>query len=593
MTSLATDIANSDEAEAVYPSFKYKAFLSYSRLDEPRAQRLQRQLERYRIPKSLRAGPSGIGAIFRDKDELSATSELGASIRQALRRSENLIVLCSPPAAQSEWVDKEVAYFKTLGREDRIFTVFLSGEPYAEKRGFNPDKECLPKSIRYDLTETGAIIAERAEPLATDLRPGGDGEKLGLLKLVSGLLDIGLGRLLQRQLIRARRRLMGVVAGSSILISSFAGLSWATYSAQKQAEARQADAENFVEFLLSDLSLQLETFGRLDLLDAVGGKATDYYAQFADDELGARANGRHARSLHFMGNLQNSLAKTERSQYFFEQAYALTEKGLANAPDNPDRIFEHARSAYFKSLPLRRLVDYERELVQLEEFAELSDRLHAREENASRSLLQLALASMNIGRVKLRTDKFDDAKKSLSQADELFKTLNDLDPSIQNLLHRTENLAWLAEYNRTQENYELSHSLRVTQSQLIAARLVLHPEDFRLIEASVYAELGLANAAKLSGRSEDTKRHLSLALKGTEEALQLEPRREKMRRAQSIVLLTMMRNAVPSRDRAAFSSAEAALKRLQTDPMTKSIGESKYWNEILPGLLADLDYNSD
>lgn len=594
MTSPATHMGHSGQTDAVSPGqgAKYKAFLSYSRADEMRAQRLQRQLERYRIPKPLRTGQAGIGAIFRDKDELSAASELDSSIKSALRNSENLIVLCSPPAAQSDWVDREVAYFKTLGREDRIFTVFLSGEPYAEKRGFDPGEECLPKSIRYDLTETGEIIAERAEPLATDLRPGGDGEKLGLLKLVSALMGIGLDRLLQRQLIRARRRMTGVIAGSAVLISSFAGLSWATYSAQKQAEARQADAENFVEFLLSDLSLELETFGRLDLLDAVGGKATDYYAQFSEGELDARASGRRARSLHFMGNLQNALAKTEESQYYFEQAYMLTEKGLTDDPENPDRIFEHAQSAYFKSLPLRRLVNYEKELAQLEEFATLSHRLSAREET-SRSITQRALASMNIGRVKLRTDKFDEAKACLSDADVLFKKLNEADPTIQHLLYRTENLAWLAEYYRTQEDFEKSYSLRVTQSRLISDRLNKYPTDFRLIEASIYAELGLANSAKFSGRMDESKRHHAMALKGTQDALQLEPRREKMRRAQSIVLLSMMRNAVPMKDRAAFEAAEAALEKLQTDPLTRAVGASKYWNEILPGLIDDIDFNSD
>ena len=84
-----------------------------------------------------------------------------------------------------------------------------------------------------------------------------------------------------------------------------------------------------------------------------------------------------------------------------------------------------------------------------------------------------------------------------------------------------------------------------------------------------------------------------MALKGTQDALQLEPRREKMRRAQSIVLLSMMRNAVPTQDRAGFDLAEAALEELQTDPLTRAVGESKYWSEVLPGLINDIDFKSD
>ena len=588
MTSPATQSAQPEHC-----SFTYKAFLSYSHKDERRAERLHRQLERYRIPKNLRTGQSELGAIFRDKDELSAASELDASIQTALRASENLIVLCSPNAVGSQWVDKEIAYFKSLGREDRIFTVLLSGTPYAEKLGFDPAEECFPKSIRYDLTETGGIAADRPEPLATDLRPGGDGEKLGVLKLVSGLLGLGLDQLLQRQLLRARRRLMGVLAASSVLISVFAGLAWATHSAQKQAEARQADAEDFVEFLLSDLSLELEALGRLDLLDAVGGKTKDYYAQFDEGELSARASGRHARALHFMGELQNSLAKTEQSEQFFEQAYALTEKGLSNTPGNPDRVFEHARSAYLKSLPLRRKVDYGGEVIQLAEFAELSQRLYELENGSPRSTTLLALANMNMGRVKLKTDAYDQAGQHLSKANALFENLNEAEPNIQTLLHRAETLAWLAEYHRKQDDFELSYEFRTQQSKLIDEELDRYPDDFRLLEASVYAKLGLANAANLIERIEEAKDCLSVALSGTQKALQLEPRREKMRRAQSVTLLIIMRTAILEKDRVGFQKADTAMKKLQADPLTTSIGKNKYWDEVLPESIEALDSDFD
>jgi len=171
-------------------AFTYKAFLSYSHKDDVLARRLHRDLERYKIPKSLRENGPNLGAIFRDQDELSVASVLDVSIRAALTESESLIVLCSPHAVSSQWVDKEIEFFKSLGRADRIFAVILSGIPNAKKRGFPAAQECLPKSLRYDLTDSGDVIAERGDPLATDLRAGGDGKKLGLLKLVSGLMEL-------------------------------------------------------------------------------------------------------------------------------------------------------------------------------------------------------------------------------------------------------------------------------------------------------------------------------------------------------------------------------------------------------------------
>jgi len=142
-------------------------------------------------------------------------------------------------------------------------------------------------------------------------------------------------------------------------------------------------------------------------------KAVNYYAQFEENELDAQTSGRRARSFHFMGELQHALAKTEKSEGYFDEAYALTLKGLGGDPNNPDRVYEHARSAYFKSLPLRRMVNYPEELIQLEEFSDLSARLDELENRSTRSLTQLALVAMNIGRVKLRMNDRDEALKKI------------------------------------------------------------------------------------------------------------------------------------------------------------------------------------
>jgi hypothetical protein len=93
------------------------------------------------------------------------------------------------------------------------------------------------------------------------------------------------------------------------------------------------------------------------------------------------------------------------------------------------------------------MVDYPGELIQLEIFSDLSARLAELEKGSPRSLTQLALVATNIGRVKLRTNAMDEALQNLTKADVLFRELNAAEPSIKNLLLRTENLAWLAEYH--------------------------------------------------------------------------------------------------------------------------------------------------
>ena len=85
---------------------RYRAFISYSHADQAWARWLIRRLETYRVPALLVGKPGAhgpiparLGAFFRDRDELTASSDLGATIREALSESEFLIVVCSPAAA--------------------------------------------------------------------------------------------------------------------------------------------------------------------------------------------------------------------------------------------------------------------------------------------------------------------------------------------------------------------------------------------------------------------------------------------------------------------------------------------------------------
>src|SRR4051812_4604923 len=105
--------------------YRYWAFISYSSKDTPWARWLHARLENYTIPVHLRGRSTPVGEpaperfrpLFRDRDELPASSDLTYDVEDALRASRYLIVVCSRNAAASKWVNKEIASFQTLGRE--------------------------------------------------------------------------------------------------------------------------------------------------------------------------------------------------------------------------------------------------------------------------------------------------------------------------------------------------------------------------------------------------------------------------------------------------------------------------------------------
>ena len=205
----------------------YRAFISYSRHDDLPAERLHAFLETYRVPSRLagrivagRPIPARLSPVFRDRDELAGSADLGAAIAQALRASDALIVLCSPAAKASRWVDEEIRLFKAMGRSARIFPMVVAGpEP-----GTALDEGCFPGTLRIEIGLDGLPTGRPAEPLAADARPGQDGWYPACLKLVAGLLEVPYDDLRRREEIRRRRRLaVRAAAGAGAALAAVAG----------------------------------------------------------------------------------------------------------------------------------------------------------------------------------------------------------------------------------------------------------------------------------------------------------------------------------------------------------------------------------
>ena len=235
---------------------RYSAFISYNHRDRDWAVWLHRSLERYSIPKRLwgRSAPWGeLGArlppVFRDRDELATSSDLAASVKEALAESATLVVICSPNSARSKWVDEEIRTFIASGREAFIRLIIVDGEPHAAEA----ERECLPPS----LLRPGA-----PEPLAADVRKEADGKQGAKLKILAGMLGVPYDELRQREAARRQKRLAAIALAASIGFVVMAGLTaFALVSRaeaieqRKVAELRTVTAERTVDFVKSMFSL--------------------------------------------------------------------------------------------------------------------------------------------------------------------------------------------------------------------------------------------------------------------------------------------------------------------------------------------------
>ncbi len=187
--------------------YRYWAFISYSHRDSVVAKRLHSRIETWSVPSKMvgRDGPLGkiparLFPIFLDRDEISGGESLNEVIHASLKLSRYLIVICSPAAAASKYVNEEIRQFKEFGRGARIIYLIAAGDPAG---GLSDG--CFPEAALYQIGTDGTRGGERLEPIAADARPGKDGWRDACLKVLARLLQVGFDELKLRDLRRRRR----------------------------------------------------------------------------------------------------------------------------------------------------------------------------------------------------------------------------------------------------------------------------------------------------------------------------------------------------------------------------------------------------
>lgn len=221
----------------------YDAFISYRHLspDQEIAEQVQKLLEGYRPPKALKTlKKRRIARIFRDRSELPTVGGLDEALKEALSRSDYLIVILSSKLQESKWCMEEIRTFKAAhgGKIDRILPILVEGEP----------DDVIPDILRHETREVrlpdGVETQEvELEPLCCDVRAEttkGSLKKLKteFLRLAAPMLGVGYDDLYQRHMRRRRRiAIASVSATIAILVTVLSVISYfayQTYQAQKR-----------------------------------------------------------------------------------------------------------------------------------------------------------------------------------------------------------------------------------------------------------------------------------------------------------------------------------------------------------------------
>lgn len=478
---------------------RFRAFLSYSHADAEWARWLLRRLETYRVPSRL-VGTRGaygeigarLGTFFRDRDELPSSGDLGATIRDALGESAALIVVCSPAAAQSRWVNAEVEAFRASGRGDRVLCFVVAGDPGSA----DPAQQCFPPALLSAASDDTSI-----EPLAADARREGDGRERAFLKLVAGLLGVGYDTLARREAQRRQRKWVMVAAASLAGMAIALGLAATAWVARNDAQRRQAQAEDILGFMLGDLRKKLDTVGRLDLMRAVDDKATTYFATLDPRDLSDRALEEQARALTGIGQVRLNEGKHDAAMAAFREAHARSTALHQRAPDNGQRLFDLAQAEFWIGFVALEQGRYDEAGVWLRKYRDSAIRLAAMDRRNFDWQREVAYGHHNLAVLDERLGRYPQADRALREELALYRTWTPQRPQDTALRFEAANVAsWLGTLSARQGKLADAEAFFTEQLAGMQRNLAAEPANAKWQDLRINALYLLVEAQVQRGR---------------------------------------------------------------------------------------------
>lgn len=254
--------------------YKFFAFISYSSRDYKWGKRIQEKLEHYRMPTTLCSKHGWerkpMKPVFFAPTDIQP-GDLTEELKERLKASRNLIVVCSPHSAQSEWVGKEIAYFHQLGRTQRIQFFIVDGVPHSG----NPESECFNPIIKtLGLPEIlGANIHERIYRL-----PWLNQER-AYVQLITKLLGVEFDSIWQRHRRMLIRQVVTWIFGVVAILISMVVVWHYNQPVDIQLSLREQSIKNLKLPPLHDavVTLTLDKETKIDTISSLSDKGSFLY----------------------------------------------------------------------------------------------------------------------------------------------------------------------------------------------------------------------------------------------------------------------------------------------------------------------------
>jgi DNA-binding winged helix-turn-helix (wHTH) protein/tetratricopeptide (TPR) repeat protein len=277
---------------------------------------------------------------------------------------------------------------------------------------------------------------------------------------------------------RGERVRMAVMVTVTILALLAGGLGLAARSAQTQAEAHRAEAEDLMGYMLGEFVEKLRPLGKLDLLDSVSNRALKYLSDPTWGNDGDIALAQRAKSLQLISEVRIARADPVGANTALLAGRSILQRQLINNPNDLALLKSAGENAFWLGQIHLDQKEWDDSRRYFEEYRSHADRQAVLAPNSVDAWIEQSYAHSNLGIVALRTANLQLAANEFALAVDLKQRAYKLQPDNKRLAADLANsLSWQASAQMQEGKLVLAESLNERALTLLQSLLIAHPQE--------------------------------------------------------------------------------------------------------------------
>ena len=325
----------------------------------------------------------------------------------------------------------------------------------------------------------------------------GDGWRGGFLKIVAGMLGVGLDDLVQREEQRRQKRMAWMAAASLAGMTVTSGLALFALDARDAArdQRRRGRGAGRVHARRPARASSSRS-ARLEALDGVGARMLAYYSKQETSDLDDAGLLQRSRALTLTAQVAFARQDIEAAERLYRQAMAGTAEAVERNPDDAQRLFDHAQNVFYLSELARLRGRMDEAEAATRQYQRLADRMVAIDPANLKWRMETVYAAENMAIVLLNKRQFAETSRRMEAVLGPMSAIAQANPGSSEYQRELSNvLAWLADAKRDDGHIAEAKSIRERQIGLLSSRLSSHGSNVQFQDPAAGCATGAGQSA--------------------------------------------------------------------------------------------------